>query len=46
VTGPRPQGKSHPTMPPAEKAPAPPLPKGLDDILNSPEKPDSTAPAQ
>ncbi len=46
VTGPRPQGKSRPTMPPAEKAPAPPLPKGLDDVLNSPEKPDSTAPAK
>lgn len=46
VTGPRAQGKNRPTMPPAEKAPAPPLPKGLDDVLNSPEKPDSTTPAK
>jgi hypothetical protein len=46
VTGPRSQGRNRNAMPPAEKAPAPPLPKGLDDVLTPSEKPDSTAPAK
>ncbi len=46
VTGPRPQGRNRNPMPPAEKAPAPPLPKGLNDVLTPPEKPDSKSPAK